>query len=150
MFLVRKRLPTAFVYLYTQCLFLVVLLLLLLSVKLLSAEFAAVSELSDEKFNGPHVTIYPQNGGYRIDSAASLHPCIEWIFHWVCFPAEDASALARPSTGYSWAMYLTPVRWGTSPRNFQQFIFPLHFKGMTAISYVKKIFRIFPYHGHSN
>jgi len=26
---------------------------LLLSVKLLSAEFAAVSELSDEKFNGP-------------------------------------------------------------------------------------------------
>ena len=45
----------AFVYLYTQCLFLVVLLLLLLSVKLLSAEFAAVSELSDEKFNGPLV-----------------------------------------------------------------------------------------------
>ena len=43
----------AFVYLYTQCLFLVVLLFLLLSVKLLSAEFAAVSELSDEKFNGP-------------------------------------------------------------------------------------------------
>jgi len=39
----------------TQCLFLVVLLLLLLSVKLLSAEFAAVSELSDEKFNGPLV-----------------------------------------------------------------------------------------------
>ena len=56
MFLVRKRLPTAFVYLYTQCLFLVVLLLLLLSVKLLSAEFAAVSELSDEKFNGPQIT----------------------------------------------------------------------------------------------
>ena len=53
MFLVRKRLPTAFVYLYTQCVFLVVLLLLLLSVKLLSAEFAAVSELRDEKFNGP-------------------------------------------------------------------------------------------------
>ena len=51
--LVRKRLPTAFVYLYTQCLFLVVLLLLLLSVKVLSAEFAAVRELSDEKFNGP-------------------------------------------------------------------------------------------------
>ena len=57
MFLVRKRLPTAFVYLYTQCLFLVVLLLLLLSVKLLSAEFAAVSELSDEKFNGTKLVI---------------------------------------------------------------------------------------------
>ena len=57
-FLVRKRLPTAFVYLYTQCLFLVVLLLLLLSVKLLSVEFAAVSELSDEKFNGPYVRIF--------------------------------------------------------------------------------------------
>ena len=67
--LVRKRLPTAFVYLYTQCLFLVVLLLLLLSVKVLSAEFAAVSELSDEKFNGPlmfafsirHVTVCHYN-----------------------------------------------------------------------------------------
>jgi len=58
LFLVRKRLPTAFVYLYTQCLFLVVLLLLLLSVKLLSSEFAAASELSDEKFNGPMGPIY--------------------------------------------------------------------------------------------
>jgi len=55
LFLVRKRLPAAFVYLYTQCLFLVVLLLLLLSVKLLSAEFAAIRELSDEKFNGPQI-----------------------------------------------------------------------------------------------
>jgi len=36
-----------------QCL--VFLLLLLLSVKLLSAEFAAVSELSAEKFNGSMV-----------------------------------------------------------------------------------------------
>jgi len=35
-------------------------------------------------------------------------------------------------------MYLTPLRWGTSHPNFQQFIFPLHVKGMTAISYVKK------------
>ena len=61
MFLVRKRLPTAFVYLYTQCLFLVVLLLLLLSVKLLSAEFAAVRELSDEKFNGPLVFLTLQS-----------------------------------------------------------------------------------------
>ena len=56
MFLVRKRLPAAFVYLYMHCLFLVVLLLLLLCVKLLSAEFAAVRELSDEKFNGPRVS----------------------------------------------------------------------------------------------
>jgi len=38
-----------------QCLFLVFLLLSLLSVKLLSAEFAAVSELSAEKFNGTNV-----------------------------------------------------------------------------------------------
>ena len=45
----------AFVYLNTQCLFLVFLLLSLLSVKLLSAEFAAVSELSTEKFNGTNV-----------------------------------------------------------------------------------------------
>jgi len=44
-----------------QCLFLVVLLLLLLSVKLLSAEFAAVSELSDEKFNGPRVIVTRRN-----------------------------------------------------------------------------------------
>jgi len=45
-------LPTAFVYLNTRCLFLVFLLLSLLSVKLLSAEFAAARELSAEKFNG--------------------------------------------------------------------------------------------------
>jgi len=54
--IVRKRLPTAFVYRYTQCLFLVVLLFSLLSVKLLSAEFAAASELSAEKFNGTYIS----------------------------------------------------------------------------------------------
>jgi len=42
----------AFVYPYMQYQCLVILLHSLLSVKLLSAEFAAVSELSTEKFNG--------------------------------------------------------------------------------------------------
>jgi len=48
----QKSLPTAFVYPYMQYQCLVILLHSLLSVKLLSAEFAAVSELSTEKFNG--------------------------------------------------------------------------------------------------
>ena len=74
MFLVRKRLPTAFVYLYTQCLFLVVLLLLLLSVKLLSAEFAAVSELSDEKFNGPLATPMTSIGEVPEEARGPVEP----------------------------------------------------------------------------
>ena len=48
----------AFVYLNTQRLFLVFLLLSLLSVKLLSSEFAAATELSAEKFNGTQVNRY--------------------------------------------------------------------------------------------
>ena len=47
----------------SQCL--LFLLLLLLSVKLLSAEFAAVSELSAEKFNGTKVFFF---GGGLVQS----------------------------------------------------------------------------------
>jgi len=65
---VSLYITTAFVYLNTQCLFLVFLLLSLLSVKLLSAEFAAVSELSAEKFNGTLVSLQPINTKYSRDA----------------------------------------------------------------------------------
>jgi len=115
LFLVRKRLPTAFVYLYTQCLFLVVLLLLLLSVKLLSAAFAAVSELSDEKFNGPlmlpQLLIECGNSEYNLYLINVMFcmfrdVCYVFLVNVIAFPA---ARLARSTIGLNGTLSLSSL-----------------------------------------